>query len=131
LDVGTIGTIEYEIEKTTMDEGGYSLARRGLQTARKKYTNMTSLNLPTGKTAEDMNLASLEPEEGVLVNVNETKPSTDSIVEKEKEEKMAVTKWKTPDGRILALRRLAKASGKEYKERLLGTRGKEAVVWKP
>lgn len=94
---------------------------------------MTSLNLPTGKTAEDMNLAAVEPEEGVLVNENENeiKPSTDSTVEKEKEEKMAVTKWKNPDGRILALRRLAKASGKEYEERLLGTRGKEAVVWKP
>jgi hypothetical protein len=69
-----------------MDEEGYSLARRGLQTARKKYTNMTSLNLPTGKTAEDMNLAAVEPEEGVLVNENEIKPSTDSTVEKEKEE---------------------------------------------
>lgn len=151
------GTMDYEIERTTSDEQGYSVARKGLGQARKRYSNMTSLNLPTGKSAGDMkeggggknvnanNAArSVDEEVGVdsgdkdtnseitkdaLKNTNNdtTTPTTTN----HEETKRAHLKWKSPDGRILALRKLARESGKEYEERIRGTRGKKAVVWRP
>jgi len=90
---------------------------------------MTSLNLPTGKTADDMSPAAMETEEVALVD--EAEAATDSTVEKDKAEKMAVLKWKNPDGRILAMRRMARDSGKEYEKRISETKGKRDVVWKP
>jgi hypothetical protein len=152
--------MEYEIEKTTMDEEGYTVARKGLGVARKRYTNMTSLNLPTGKTVGDMqekgkgedeagNGNAMEGGEVVrkdadgkgskmnhvddVVDVIPDIKDKDTLKDthKDKEEKRAHLKWKSPDGRILALRKLARESGKEYEERISGTRGKKAVVWRP
>lgn len=124
-----LGTIEYEIEKTTMDEEGYTFARKGLQVARKRYTNMTSLNLPTGKTAQDMSPVVEEIDEVAVAEDGETTPDSTDV--KDKAEKMAVLKWKNPDGRILALRRLARQSGKDYEKRISETKGKKDVVWTP
>jgi hypothetical protein len=125
-----------------MDEEGYAIARKGLGVARKRYTNMTSLNLPTGKSAEDMKADDGSKDKdkevhsgGVVsegeVDMSTSTPTTDSTVLKDKAEKMAVLRWKHPDGRILALRRMAKESGKGYEDRIKETKGKQAVVWKP
>ena len=155
------GTMDYEIEKTTMDEEGYTVARKGLGVARKRYTNMTSLNLPTGKSVGDMKgkgedsagaggkvgAGMLKDGNGKTSTNTSTTTTTTTItrnvdegvqvtldnkeINKDKEEKRAHLKWKSPDGRILALRKLARESGKEYEERISGTKGKKAVVWRP
>jgi hypothetical protein len=115
-DIWPAGTIEYEIEKTPMTEEGYSIARQALALSRRKATNMTSLNLPTGKSASDM---AKSPEE------------IDPEMEKENMEKQAVLKWKDPDHRIVAMRKMAQQSGRDYESRMAETKGKKPIVWTP
>lgn len=106
-----------------MTEEGFIIARNGLKSARKKHAALAALNLPTGKKPADM-----VPR---AADAKTTASGPEANIGKSKDDKEIEIKWKAADGHILRLRRMARESGKRYKERMAGVSDNKPVIWKP
>lgn len=106
--------------------------------ARQKIKNMASLSLPTGKTKKDMELrVTTSPTGSSGQAATATEADLDQTIDKSRLEILPVpsrpavyVKWKEPDGHILRMRAMARQSGKKYKQRLAGVKGRKPVVYK-
>ena len=93
---GGLGTVKWSLQRTAMDANGQQNTAAAHRTAIKDLISVISLPTPEGSTIRETKDAQAE------------NPSSSTLTE---------TKWKSPDSRILELRREAKESGKAYEKR--------------
>jgi hypothetical protein len=118
-----------------------------MELARKRHVAMSTLSLPSDKTAADMEKARKKRMEALVSQAEGLAKASDSdsgakgstvqsalpegVLPPHANDYTAVQPilWRRASGYTLGIRRLAKESGARYTQRMKGVKGKKPVVW--
>ena len=140
------GTIDYTITRSRITPAGIRESQHALKLARARHTAMSSLSLPSNKTAADMALARqkraealVEQAEGVYSAISgskspqEREAPSDGILPPHGKQYAPTQKinWRPASPHTLKIRQLARESGRRYVQRMKAVRGKKPVVYFP
>ncbi len=125
------GTVDYTITQSPLTAKGFAAADVGQKSARKRHADMSTLALPTDKTAKDMALASKRREELISVGAVPISADTEGVLPAQGKTyaPSQTVKWKRAGPHVLKIRRMARESGRRYQQRVGPSKGLRPVVW--
>lgn len=140
------GTIGYTITRSEIDPTAIAKARKGMELARKRHVAMSTLSLPSDKTAADMEEARKKRMEALVSQAEALAKASESegdkrapavpvlpegVLPPHARDYTAIQpiQWRHASGYTLGIRRLARESGARYNQRMKGVKGKKPVVW--